>query len=103
MFRFNHKRILPVFLRTGMTVAELARKAGVSHASAQRAVEGEKVSAPIIAKIADTLGVDAVKFLERNKMLNKKTATITLDDGTTEDFEISEDDLAQYFSQKAVQ
>ena len=36
MFRFNRELILPYFLKQGMTVGELARKAGIAHASAQR-------------------------------------------------------------------
>lgn len=65
MFRFNRERILPHFLKQKMTVAELARKAGISHASAQRAVEGEAVSAVIVGKVAQALDFDAMGFLER--------------------------------------
>lgn len=41
-----------------MTVAELARLAGVAHQSAKRAVSGEKVSALIVAKVAAALGIE---------------------------------------------
>ena len=64
MFRFNREKILPVFLKKEMTIADLSRKAGVAHRSAERAVEGEAVAAPIINKIADALGIDAMEFLD---------------------------------------
>lgn len=64
MFRYKRAKILPHFLQKGMTIAQLAREAGVSHRSAQRAIDGEKVAAPIIAKVADALGIDAMEFLE---------------------------------------
>ena len=53
MFRFNRALILPLFLSKGMTVTELAHKAGVAYQSAQRALDGEKVGANIIGKIAN--------------------------------------------------
>lgn len=118
MFRFERERILPLFLQKQWTVAELARKAGIAQSSAQRAVNGNSVAAPIIAKVADALGVDPLAYLEGEKrMFNKKTVTITRNDGTKKDVEISVDDtgkmlalwgddeeiqkaFAQYFSQK---
>ena len=100
MFRYERAKILPYFLKQGMAVAELARRAGISHASAQRAVDGEKVAAPIIAKVADTLGIDAMEFLENGgkKMLSKKTVTIVKDDGTKKDVEISVDETGKMFA-----
>ena len=96
MFRFNREKILPVFLKKEMTIADLARKAGVAHRSAERAVEGEAVAAPIIAKVADALGIDAMEFLDGGKrMFNKQTVTITRDDGTKKDVEISVDDTGK--------
>ena len=64
MFRFSRQKILPEFLKMRMTVAQLARKAGVSQQTAQKAVNGEAVSAVIIGKIAEALNVDAMTFLE---------------------------------------
>lgn len=64
MFRFKRERILPYFLQKQWTVAELARKAGIAQGSAQRAVNGNSVAAPIIAKVADALGIDPMEFLE---------------------------------------
>ena len=121
MLRFNREKILPVFLKKEMTIADLSRKAGVAHRSAERAVEGEAVAAPIINKIADALGIDAMEFLDGGKnMTTKKTVTITRDDGTTREVEILADEtnktfsawgddkdirkaFAQYFKQKAEQ
>ena len=64
MFRFNRTKILPLFLQKKITVAELARIAGVSHQAAQKAVNGQTVGAVVIAKIAEALNVDAMNFLE---------------------------------------
>lgn len=91
MFRFNRERILPLFLQKRWTVAELARRAGIAQSSAQRAVNGNSVAAPIIAKVADALGIgNVVEFLEGGKkMFSKKTIRITRDDGTTKDVELS--------------
>lgn len=58
MFKFDRAKILPIFLEKRITVAELARLAGVAHQSAQRAVSGEKVSALIVAKVAAALGIE---------------------------------------------
>lgn len=64
MFRFNRTKILPLFLQKRMTIAQLARIAGVSHQAAQKAVNGESVGAIVIGKIAEALNVEAVNFLE---------------------------------------
>lgn len=64
MFRFTRAKILPLFLQRRITVAELARMAGISHQSAQKAVNGSAVSAVIIGKIAEALHVDAMDFIE---------------------------------------
>lgn len=123
MFRFNREMIMPVFLAKRMTVTDLARLSGVAYLSAKRAVEGEKVAAPIIMKICDALGIDdPMTYLEDGgkHMTTKKTIRITREDGTTKDVELSisesekglsftywgETDadahkaFAQYFSQK---
>ena len=93
MFRFNRALILPLFLQTGMTLSELAHKAGVAYQSAQRAVDGEKVGANIIGKIAAALNIDPMQYLEGGKkMLSKKTVTITRDDGTKADVTLYVDD-----------
>lgn len=63
MFKFDREKLLPLFLAKRMTVAELARKSGVAHQSAQKAVDGERVSATIISKVADALGIKATEYL----------------------------------------
>ena len=99
MFRFAREKILPLFLEQKMTVAELARKAGIANASAQRAVEGKKVAAPIIAKVADALGIAPMDYLDEGKtMLRKKTITIEKDDGTKKAVELSVDDSEEFFT-----
>lgn len=60
MFKFDRTKILPLFLEKRITVAELARLAGIAHQSAQKAVSGERVSATIISKIGDALGIENV-------------------------------------------
>lgn len=64
MFKFSRTRILPLFLQKRITIAALARLAGVSHQATQRALEGERVSAVIVSKIADALEIDAASYLE---------------------------------------
>lgn len=74
MFRYERAKILPFFLNQGLTVAELARRAGVSHTSAQRAVDGEKIAATIIAKVANALGIKPEDFMA-DPSLEKKERT----------------------------
>ena len=70
MFRFNRRKILPLFLQKRITIAELARLADVAHGSAAKAVQGENVAAPIITKIAEALGIEPYDFLEPNYRKN---------------------------------
>ena len=90
MFRYERAKILPHFLKQGMSVAEFARKANVSHQSAQRALEGKNISAVIIARVADALSIDPMEFLEigGESMFGKKTVTIVKEDGTSKEVEI---------------
>lgn len=100
MFRYKRERILPYFLQKRMTIAELARKAGISHQSAQRAIEGEAVSAVIIGKVAEALDFNAMDFLDigGKNMFTKKTVTIESSDGTRKDVEISVDDSGKAYA-----
>lgn len=100
MFRFNRERILPLFLKQKMPVAELARKAGIGQNSAQRALEGKKVAAPIVAKVAAALSIDPMEFLEfgGKSMLSKKIVTIETDDGKEKAVELSVDDSGKSFT-----
>ena len=47
MFNFDRTKILPLFLTERITVAELARKAGISHKAAYRAINGLSITAPL--------------------------------------------------------
>lgn len=62
-FRFTRETILPLFLQSRLSVAEFARRAGVNPKTAERAVNGEKISSGVVDKIATALNVDAMKFL----------------------------------------
>ena len=64
MFQFDRKLILPLFLRRGMTVHELARMSGVSFNTARRAVDGLPIQAAAVQRIADALGVNVMDFLD---------------------------------------
>ena len=62
-YRFDRAKILPLFLQRQETIAEIARRAGCNPATASRAVNGEKISAVNVAKIARALNFNAVDFL----------------------------------------
>ena len=62
-YRFDRAKILPLFLQRCETVAELARRAGCTAATASRAVNGDKISAANVDKIARALNFNAVDFL----------------------------------------
>ena len=64
MFRFKRELILPLFLAKRMTMVSLARKARVNFATAVRAVNGLPISSHVVDKIAQALGIDALKFLD---------------------------------------
>ena len=67
MFRFIRTKILPLFLAREMTIYELSKMSGVSHRTCQRAVNGEKVSAPIVTRICKALGISSseqVNFIQ---------------------------------------
>lgn len=57
MFRFIREKILPLFLEREITIYELSKMANVSHRTCQRAISGEKVSAPIVTRICKALGI----------------------------------------------
>lgn len=98
MFRYKRELILPYFLSKRMTVSELARRAGISHQSAQRAVEGEAVSAVIIGKVAEALDFNAMDYLVigGKDMFARKKITVEDPDGMKKDVEISvaDDDMS---------
>lgn len=71
MFKFKRERILPLFLQRRMTIAELARKAGLSHKAAYRAVNGLTITAPVVEKTARALNFDAMEFLENPTQIQR--------------------------------
>ena len=100
MFRFTRQKILPLFLQKRMTVAELARRAGISNQTAQRAVEGKKVGAVIVSKVADALGINALDFIEEREknMMTKKVIEIEDSNGEKKDVEIFVDESGKTFA-----
>ena len=64
MYRFIREKILPLFLAREMTFDALAKASGVSHRTCQRAVNGEKVSAPIVTRICKALGITSTEQLK---------------------------------------
>lgn len=63
MFRFNREEILRLFLAQEITTAALAKRAEISFKAAARAVNGQKVSAPVAMRVAAALGIDPLKYL----------------------------------------
>lgn len=54
-----------------MTVADLAKQARVSHRTADRALSGEQITAPVVRRIAHALGVDAADYLTTPRRTTK--------------------------------
>ncbi len=63
MFRFKREKIMPLFLERQMTVKAFARETGVSFCTAERAVQGQKISSRVVDKICKGLNIDALDFL----------------------------------------
>ena len=100
MFKFTRQKILPLFLQKRMTIAELARRAGISNQTAQRAVDGKKVGAVIVSKVADALGINALDFIEERgkNMMTKKVITVEDSNGMKKDVEILVDESGKTFA-----
>ncbi len=64
MYRFIREKILPLFLAREMTFDELSRLSNVSHRTCQRAVNGEKITAPIVTRICRALGISSSEQVE---------------------------------------
>lgn len=71
MFKFSRTKILPLFLAKQMTIAELAREAGISHKAAYRAVNGLSITAPVVEKTACALKFEAIHFLENPAQMSE--------------------------------
>ena len=63
MLRFNREKILPLFLSRGITMQELGRLAEVHATSAKRAINGARVTAPVIGRVARALRINALDYL----------------------------------------
>lgn len=50
MFRFDREKILPLFLCRQITFNQLAKLAGVSFQTAQKAINGKPIIAPVVQK-----------------------------------------------------
>lgn len=64
MFQFSRELILPLFLQMRIPITTLAKRAGVSYSAVEKAVNGRRISAQVVDRIATALGIDAVKYLE---------------------------------------
>lgn len=63
MFRFDRDKILPQFLCRQWTINELAKRAGVSFVTADNAINGKQITAPVVQKIANALDIIATDFI----------------------------------------
>ena len=67
MFRFIRTKILPLFLEREITVYKLSQMADVSYRTCQRAINGDRVSAPAISRICKALGIaqdEQINFIQ---------------------------------------
>ena len=71
MFRFERDKILPQFLCRQITFNQLAKLAGVSFVTAQKAVNGAPITAPVVQKIANALDVIATDFIAQPAQILK--------------------------------
>ena len=63
MYRFERAIVLPLFLQKRITVRRLAREAGVTEKTVERAVNGLPVQAVVVDRIATALGVNPLDVL----------------------------------------
>ena len=66
MYQFTRTKVLPLFLQRRMTIRQLAKDAGVSEKTAERAINGLPVHASVIGRIADALGIAPLEMLVDN-------------------------------------
>lgn len=58
MFQFSRELILPLFLQMRIPITTLAKAAGISSKTAERAINGLPVHASIVDRIAVALGIE---------------------------------------------
>ena len=63
MYQFTRTKVLPLFLQRRMTIRQLAKDAGVSEKTADRAVNGLPITAVVVSRIADALGFNPLDVL----------------------------------------
>lgn len=63
MYQFKREKVLPLFLQRRITIKQLAKEAGVSEKTAEKAVNGLPITAVIVSRIADALGVAPLDVL----------------------------------------
>ena len=63
MQQFKRKEVLPIFLKRRITLKRLAEEAGVTEKTVERAVNGLPITAVVVDRIADALGVDPLDVL----------------------------------------
>ena len=66
MYQFKRKEVLPIFLKRRITLRKLAKEAGVTEKTVERAVNGLPVQAVVVDRIAVALGVDPLDVLVEN-------------------------------------
>ena len=66
MYQFKRKEVLPIFLKRRITLRRLAKEAGVTEKTVERAVNGLPVQAVVVDRIAVALGVDPLDVLVEN-------------------------------------
>lgn len=63
MYQFTRAKILPLFLQRRITIRQLAKEAGVSEKTVEKAVNGLPITAVVVSRIADALSVDPLDVL----------------------------------------
>lgn len=63
MYQFTRAKVLPLFLQRRITLRQLAKEAGVSEKTADKAVNGLPITAVVVSRIADALGVAPLDVL----------------------------------------
>ncbi|MBR0061086.1 MAG: helix-turn-helix domain-containing protein [Selenomonadaceae bacterium] len=63
MYQFTRSKVLPIFLERRIPIKQLAKEAGVSEKTAEKAVNGLPITAVVVARIADALGVAPLDVL----------------------------------------
>ena len=63
MYQFTRTKVLPLFLQRRMTIRQLAKEAGVSEKTADKAVNGLPITAVVVSRIAAALGFNPLDVL----------------------------------------